>query len=137
MELDPNLVAQNRLVREFAEKNRLRFVRLPDGELVLPLGPRKRAASPTNHLGTHASFVGHDAWVIFLITREVSATAARLRPYGCRVLERDGELIARVHENNLLVVLDASGSPLRPWRKRTPSPEQLERLRAQMAKMNG
>lgn len=133
MQLDPPLVAQNRHVRAFAARNRLRFVRLEDGELVLPLGPRKRAASPTNNLGTHASFVGKDTWAVFLQTRHPGLIAMRLRPHGCRVLERDGELEARVHENNLLIALDAQGDALRPWRKRVVSDEQRKVMAERLA----
>lgn len=130
--LDPNLVAQNRHVREFAEKNRLRFVRLPDGELVLPLGPRKRAASPSNRLGTHAWWSGKN-WLVFAQSPKAGALANALKAAGFLCLVRDGEIEAHLDRDDLLTALDASGPAFRPWRKRVISEEQRavtsERLR--------
>lgn len=136
MELEPRLVAQNRHVRDFAAKNRLRFVRLPDGELVLPLGPRKRAASPTNHLGTHASYVGSGEWVVFALTNRPGLYAQTFRDHGAYVLELDGELSARLPEANLLPALDASPQSLRTWRRRVMSDAERQMRVESLAAIN-
>lgn len=122
-------------VRAFAASHRLRFTTLPDGELVLPLGPRKRAASPANLLGTHAWYAGNLTWRVFAQLAQPGRIAPLLRRHGARVLERNGELEASLHENNLLIALDRAGPAFRPWRKRTLSPENLAAARERLARV--
>ena len=124
----------NRHVRAFAKANRLRTVTLADGEVVLPLGTRKRAGSPVNQLGTHAWFAGRGTWRVFFLTPKPGAYTRILRGAGCGVLERDGEIEATIPEAALVRALDQSGPPFRLWRKRTmPEAQRLaavERLAA-------
>ena len=135
MELEPNLVAQNRHVRAFAEANRLRFVRLPDGELVLPLGPRKRSAAKLGNLGSQAWFCGGDSWCIFFQGERTGDVVKLAKSQGCLVRDLDGEIEVTLHEQSLMRLLDALGSRFRPWRKRLVIDEQRKAASERFAAM--
>ena len=119
-------------VLEFARANRLRHVRLSDGEAVLPIGPRKRAASPTNHLGAHAWHAGGTTWRILVTTAHHGPMSEALRPHVTGILTRDkGELEATCDEAHLIAALDAGGGLTKPWRRRVPVSEALRAQQAQ------
>lgn len=126
---------QNRHVREFAIANRLRFTTLPDGEVVLPLGPRKRSAAKLGNLGTQAWYAGDGRWCVFFAGERTGDIVKTLRSKGYAVRDLDGEIEIHLHESDLLDTLDAIGNRFRPWRKRLVSDEQRRAMSERFAAM--
>lgn len=126
-------MSSNKYTRAFAEANKLKVVRLTSGEDVLPIGPRKRAASKFNHLGSHAWYAGGTpaVWAVFVASPTAGGVGARLKAAGAtEVRYRDGEVEARVPETLLLSLLDTVGGLCRPHRRIRRGPLSPERAAA-------
>lgn len=138
---DP-MQAANVHVRAFAKAHRLRVVVREDGEVSLPLGPRKAQTAHICRTGAvslsdhHASYgLRPGRWTLFvgpMTPRRLGAIVSRWRSLGLTPRVLDFEAWADVPEDRFLDVTDAH-SLTRLRRRRRVSPEIRSAATARLA----
>jgi hypothetical protein len=133
----------NRHVAEFAAAHRLRRETRDDGEVVLPLGPRRARPALLGvdrrpfPLDCHASFgLRRGLWTVFAgptSTRRLAGVVAAWRSLGLAPTALDFEAWVDVGEDALLRVLDAHRLT-RPRRRPALSEERRAELADQVAR---